>query len=293
MSGRRWRGPLKVDSGVRPMPLSLFHPGVIGARAGQAVDGVLFGALTPQAVGSFMMLDASGPTWVDDTTDINSAGAGDVLLMPATEAAGAEGTGDTANFGHATKKFCGIKITLSTAGTVGVVDWEYWNGTAWTLLTTAHNLVDSSVEYTAGTSSYFITWKVPTDWALKTLNSVSAYWVRSRVTTVYTVNPVATRAWLLTVNDGVGLYVPSNGTITRVSFNALTVSGATDSIFQLINLSQGLFRPVTFTQAVAAQKGATVGGSGLPVGRGDSLALQQIQSDGTPAQNVTFLLEIN
>lgn len=290
---KRIRGALRVDAGTRPMPLSLFSPGAIGARVGQASDGVLFGALTPQAVGVFKMLDVSGPTYVTDTTDINDADAGDVLLMPATEAAGADGTGDEALYGHSTKKFTGIKITLSTAGTDGAVVWEYWNGTAWTNLATAHNLVDSTTGYTAGTSTYFVTWNVPTDWALKTIDTVSAYWVRSRVSTEYTINPAATRAYLLTVNDGVGLYVPSNGTITRVSFNALTVSGAADSVFQLINLSQGLFRTVSFTQAVAAQKGATVSGSGLPVGRGDSLVLQQVASHGTPAQNVTFIPEIN
>lgn len=292
MMNRRQRGPFKVDSGVRPMPLSLFLSGTLGPRAGAASDGILIGALTPQAVGKFLMLDASGPTWVDDTTDINSAGAGDVLLMPGTEAAGIEGTGDTANFGHATKKFTGIKITIDTAGTVGAVAWEYWNGTAWTLLTTAHNLVDSSTGYTAGTSTYLITWTVPTNWALKTLNAVSAYWVRSRVTTAYTINPVATRAYLLTLNDGVGLYVPSNGTITRASFNALTVSGAADSVFQIINLSQGLAAPVTFTQAVAAHKGATVTG-GLAVGRGDSIVVQQVGSHATAAADVNIVLEIN
>lgn len=289
---RRIRGPLRVDAGVRPMPLPLFLAGTIGARAGAAVDGVLIGALTPQAVGAFKVLDVSVPSYVDDTVDINDVGAADVDFMPATEAAGAEGTGDEALYGHATKKFTGIKLTLSTAGTVGVVAWEYWNGTAWVDLATAHNLVDSSVSYTAGTSTYFITWKVPTNWALKTIDTFSGYWVRSRITTVFTVNPVGTQAWLLTVNDGVGLYVPVNGTITRVSFSALTVSGADDSIFQLLNLSQGKFAPVTFTQAVAAQKNATVTG-GLAVGRGDSLVLQQLASHGTPAANVLALLEIN
>lgn len=280
------------DGGVKPMPYTLFLSGTIGARAGAAADGVLVGALTPQAVGSFQMLDADGPTWVDDTTDINSAGAADVLLMPATEASGAEGTGDTANFGHLTKRFSGIKITLSTAGTVGVVVWEYWNGTAWTLLSTAHNLLDSSVEYTAGTSTYLVTWAVPADWALKTLNSISAYYVRSRITTVFTVNPVATRAWLLTVNDGVGVSSPVNGEIKSVDFSALTVSGAADSIFQFINLSTGKVASVSFAQAVAAQAGATIVG-GLPVSQGDKLVVQQISSHATPAADVLAILQIN
>lgn len=289
---RRIRGPFKADGGVIPVALPLFLSGTLGARAGVASDGVLIGELTPQAVGTFFMLDASGPTYVDDTTDINDADAGDVLVMPATEAAGPEGTGDVAFYGHATKKCTGIKITIATAGVGGVVAWEYWNGTTWVDLSTAHHLLDSSAGYTTGTSTYFITWKAPTNWALKTVNNVSAYWVRSRVTTVYTTNPAVTQAWLLTVHDGIGIYSPTNGVVTRVSFSALTKSGATDSVFQLINLSRGLFAPVTFTQAVAAQKGATVTG-GLVVGRGESLVMQQLQSHGTAAANVLAVLDIS
>jgi hypothetical protein len=95
------------------------------------------------------------------------------------------------------------------------------------------------------------------------------------------------------VKDGVGLYNPVNGSITRVSFNALTVSGAADSVFQLINLSTGATATVSFTQAVAAQKGAAVSGTGLHVGRGDALVIQQVASHATPAQNVTMVCEAN
>lgn len=289
---RRIRGTFQADGGVRPEAFGLGLKGTLGHRGGVDSDGLHIGALTPIAVGSFMMLDASGPTWVDDTTDINDVGAADVLLMPATEASGAEGTGDTANFGHVTKKFTGIKITLSTAGTAGVVAWEYWNGSAWTLLTTAHHLVDDSVEYTTGTSTYFITWAVPTDWAKKTLNLVEAYWVRSRVTTVYTINPVATQAWLLSTRDGMGFYVPVSGHVKRMYYQAGTVSGATDSVFQWINTSSGATALMTLTQALTREQ-VTLAGAGLTVTRGDFVALQQLISHATALADVSVLIEID
>ena len=60
-----------------------------------------------------------GGTFVDDTTDINDAGADDVQPFPATQA-----TDDAIYFGHR-KQSSGIRVLIGTAGTDLVWD-EQW-----------------------------------------------------------------------------------------------------------------------------------------------------------------------
>lgn len=126
-------------------------------------------------------VDDSGPTFVDETTDFNSAAAGDCLPFPATEA-----VGDYFAVGHA-DPFEQLIIDTGTAGVAGIVAWEYWNGTAWAALP---DLVDDTNGFTT-TAPQQVLWKVPDDWAVHTLGgSALLYYVRARVTTVYSTNPI-------------------------------------------------------------------------------------------------------
>ena len=136
------------------------------------------------ALARMFQFDESAATFVEETTDANSATAADVSPFPATEAAQ-----DYAAFGFASR-FDRLIFDYAggTAGVAGVVSWEYWNGVAWAAL---GGVVDATAGFTTAVADGLeVRWDVPSDWAKVSLNSTTAvYYVRARVTTVYTTNP--------------------------------------------------------------------------------------------------------
>jgi len=73
------------------------------------------------------------------------------------------------------------------------VQWQYWNGAAWTALPKVY---DQTAGFTAAVSTYHaLGFEVPADWPTATVNSFSGYFIRARVTTVYTTNPTLTRLY--------------------------------------------------------------------------------------------------
>lgn len=153
-----------------------------------AVDQVIIGRripITGSTASKVWQVDITGPTFVDETVDFNDGGAGDWDVFPALEA-----VGDYAAFGFP-EQF--VKLTVDstggTAGVDGVVQWEYWNGTAWTAL---DNVVDGTSSFTAALGSgQEVSWDLPTDWMPLTLGGSGGdlFYVRARITTVYTTNP--------------------------------------------------------------------------------------------------------
>lgn len=145
-------------------------------------------ALVDQPLSQAWQVANAAPTFVDITTAINNATANDAAPFPAGEAAGDYfAAGYTSTFGS-------FKVVLGTAGTVGTLVWEYWNGIAWTALT---GVTDPSNGFTAAAGTYTVTYTAPTDWAARSLNgSASLYYIRARVLTLYTVNPVLTQAFI-------------------------------------------------------------------------------------------------
>ena len=133
----------------------------------------------------------SDNAFVDETTDANDAGTGDWALFPATEA-----NGDYAAFGYTTT-FGQIKFNYAsgTAGVGGVVTWEYWNGSAWTALSSVSD--ETSSFTTAAADDLNVSFLIPSDWAALVINSsASLFWVRARITTVYSTNPVMDQGFI-------------------------------------------------------------------------------------------------
>lgn len=129
--------------------------------------------------------------FVDETTDANDAGAADWTLFTATEA-----IGDYAAFGY-TAVFAQIRFDYvgGTAGVGGVVAWEYWDGSAWTAL--AGVVDDTSSFTTAVADNLDVRWTIPSDWAAKVINgSASLFWVRAKITTVYSTNPILDQGFI-------------------------------------------------------------------------------------------------
>ena len=133
----------------------------------------------------------SDNAFVDETTDANDAGAADWTLFTGTEA-----IGDYAAFGYTTV-FGQVKFDYvgGTAGVGGVVAWEYWNGSAWTALA---GVVDETSGFTTAVADDLdVRWTIPSDWAALIINgSASLFWVRAKITTVYSTNPVLDQGFI-------------------------------------------------------------------------------------------------
>lgn len=153
---------------------------------GRLVDGV------SNAFGKVLQVDIStGPTFVDETTDANDVGNADWLPFPVAEA-----IGDYLALGFE-RRFSQVIFDYlhGTAGIGGVVVWEYWNGAAWTALA---GVSDETTGFTAAAADgRELTFTVPTNWATTSLNgSAQLYFIRARITTVYSTNPVLDQGFI-------------------------------------------------------------------------------------------------
>lgn len=111
-------------------------------------------------------------TYTDILSAANDATTADVTFPTAV--------GDMIYLG-ADRKFDGCTVNISTAGAAGVLAWEYYNGSSWVSTgVTGSNLTATGVTR--------ITLSPVAIAALSqtTVNSVSRYWLRARITTLYT-----------------------------------------------------------------------------------------------------------
>lgn len=155
-----------------------------------ATTGKAISAIANGPADAAWQWDASADSYVDETGDFNDSGAGDVDPFPAAEA-----VGDRFYIGHI-QTFDQVTITISTAGVGGVVQWKYWDGSAWQNLA----VTDNTSGFTAAPGSHTVTFTPPVDWATTQLNSAingrRLYYIAAEVTTVYTTNPVLSQGVL-------------------------------------------------------------------------------------------------
>lgn len=126
--------------------------------------------------------------WTDESADAIDNDVNDVNLPP--------NSGDESILIGDKKQFNRIKLVLGTAGAgVWEIEWQYWNGTAWTAL---ENVYDGSGHFMNVADTYYIDFNKPSDWEQKTVNSQTFYWVRAVVKNFIskTTQPLATRIYL-------------------------------------------------------------------------------------------------
>lgn len=250
-----------------------------GTRGGANSDGVLVGAFTPTALGRCFKALTGGTVFTNYTTAANNASTGDVTFDFAAQS-------DALYVGHLTQPFCAVKVKYTTAGSYSATTlWEYYNGTTWVNLATSNLLLDSSAssgafKQTAGT--YFVTFSPPSDWATTTVNSVSGYWVRVRVSAFTSVStaPALDQLWVYPLNAGTGLRFGSAGTLSRVDFLTSTTLSASnaDSRFLIVNGTTGASYVFTATKAATVSTDTTIA---LACATTDQLAVMQLQQDGS------------
>jgi hypothetical protein len=138
--------------------------------------------------GQVWRVDDSGPTFVDETADFNSLTGGDLQLFPEV---GTQAIGDYVAFGFPNKfSILTFGNSNGTPGVGGVVAWDYWKGDTaeWTPLVV---FPDSTENFTASGDRQHVAFTPPGNWAARALNgSASLFYVRARITTIYSTNPI-------------------------------------------------------------------------------------------------------
>jgi hypothetical protein len=122
----------------------------------------------------------SGSAYTNNTTAAGNTTAADTTMGSAV--------GDITYFGKL-QQFDSLSWVVSTPGVGGAATWEYWNGSTWTALTFT---VSASPSFTA---TGYAAFNAPSDWATTTVNAEGTpyYYIRARVTTVYTTAPIGTQ----------------------------------------------------------------------------------------------------
>ena len=107
--------------------------------------------------------------------------------------------------------FKSVKFEFQTRGSNYALKLEYWNGTAWTELTTTTNkLSDDTSNFE---SDGRISWNIPSDWTTTTVNGATKYWIRISTTT--TPVTVAKAYYIIPGNSVIGLLALSSSQIAN------------------------------------------------------------------------------
>jgi hypothetical protein len=135
----------------------------------------------PQPIGKFWNYDAGTATYTDKTTEVNSSTEAPFTLFDSAPA-----VNDFIYIGSNTR-FIGLRSTLTTVGTgTPAIDWEYYTSSGWTDITETEIDANSS---TFKASGKFV-WSYPYGWTTNAVNGYTAYWIRGKLTSGYTIAPV-------------------------------------------------------------------------------------------------------
>jgi hypothetical protein len=267
--------------------LSLHMPGDLDAREGVGTNGVLFGELTVQNVDGALLFDtnaAADAQYTDDTGDVNT-GTYTFVITAANDAL----------YIGMNNKFSGLLVDMGTAGIGSTVVWSYWNGASWVNLATAHNLLDDSTSLTAGTSTYNVTWKMPSDWVKRDVGDAQAeienmYWVRLNAAGNYTTDPIITALDVYEI-VGRGVRIPFNGYLDRVGYTFDVEGNDVDLVLNLINITSGESTTVTLPDQERVGSVAVDATWGLYFKQGDELVVQAVTSSTTEHADANLVFE--
>ncbi|MCU0988036.1 MAG: hypothetical protein MUE63_00210 [Xanthomonadales bacterium] len=194
---------------------------------------------------NFLGWDVRDPDYVyqDDGgvfTDLTTAATNDTdadVAFPTTEAINdAIYIGDAAQFSSLVVDRAGC-----TNGAAGVFAVEYYNGSAWVAVS---KKLDLTTNFTATVGdNQVINWRTPANQATTTVNSVSAYWIRLRITTVYTTNPTVSR---IRVAEA-GLVYDAYGAVADTGVNAFWSTSAVSPANTYIGCHTGAIRDLGTT----------------------------------------------
>lgn len=165
--------------------------------------------------------NASGFT--DETAASNNATANDMNLLPWVPQV------DDAYYFGANTTFSNMTLNLGTSGSwVGAGVWEYSAGPGfWKSL---DSLYDTTENFTAIIGFRPVQFGIPGDWANVTVNAISAYWIRYRITayTSTAIRPLGTQSW-----TGVGSF-PNVSTSIFTWYSATSVADGNSALTEYL-----------------------------------------------------------
>jgi len=138
---------------------------------------------------SLFLYDNVSQTYVSKTEEARSLDTADVY-HPSTS--GLLVSLDDCIYLGMDEKFSCLAAVLSTGGSGGTVVWEYFNGKDWIMF------IPNSGGYNFNESNKLVyLWQdlqsAPAEWQISSVNSISKFWIRIRVTDEFTVTPVGTQ----------------------------------------------------------------------------------------------------
>lgn len=145
------------------------------------IDAVYF-LDKPTTIAKFFNYDDGTATYTDKTDNVNDTSEADFTLFDSSPA-----VNDYVYIGCA-NKFLGLNVFLTTLGTGSpVIDWEYYNGSAWADITET----DIDTGASTFTASGKFKWSMPSSWTKISVNSSTEYYyIRGKLTTGYTIAPI-------------------------------------------------------------------------------------------------------
>lgn len=227
MTGRKWDTATAVSEYFNGRPTLAYpstdRPYVADEDVGDSIRlnyrpvtsiSAIYFLQAPLTITAFFNYDDGTSAYTDYTDNVNSFTESPVNLFDAAPA-----TNDYIYIGAA-YRFLGMTLILSTAGTdngTTAIDWEYWNGTAWTDLTETDTDTGASIFTASGT----FTWTFPYGWATTTINSSeSLYFIRGQLTDDYSTDPIV---GTMTIRDAISEpieqrnYLERDGNVTFIS----------------------------------------------------------------------------
>lgn len=151
-------------------------------------------------------------------------GVGDILYV------GSGGVTDSGPFNN-------VAFNLTTVATAAMtIAWEYWDGATWSSLSSVY---DGTSGFSAS-GQQIITFSSPSDWSSTSVNGVSAFWARARITNLNgnSTSPVqsegiytATWPFIEIQDDQVGGDIPA---LARYLIRMLSYSSLSGKVIRLI-----------------------------------------------------------
>lgn len=195
--------------------------------------------------------------------------------------------------------FCEMALDMGGVQQISIgnwATWEYWNGAAWAALTIAYDNSNAAVHTGARPFERdgAITFVPPADWAQATVDAITTYWIRCRVSTVGNIGAalgVSNAKEHDIVTPAAGYLARQTGTIQtiRASAGEAALGNTADTKFILMNYTTGLSSgELTWTKTTrtGAWSGLT-----LATANGDELGVLVTQEDGA-AEHSNVLLEL-
>jgi len=179
--------------------------------------------------------------------------------------------------------FSRISTSMSVAGAWAtfVEVYEYWNGAAWSALTTAE-----TIDFTTLRTPTYGSWTIPTDWAANTVGdsgtgNVLKYWMRIRITSITVVTAIpcvgVAKGYWVGMRE---VYAATQSPRTSATSGALKRQGQTGTTEEWFSVGTSAYSGTASPTRMVEYRGRTIMLNGKETKRFDGAAYSTL--GGTP-----------